>query len=114
MIARELLEEGALIAFCTDLTHGVLRLINADLVCVEAPPQLADILMELRVANGNSYRGLPDAISIFPDGKIVLREAKRAKKDRLNVNQHSFARAARSILGSRLDLAVVEWGYESV
>jgi hypothetical protein len=59
------------------------------------------------------FRGLPDAIGIFPDGRVALREAKLAKKDRLNKNQHAFARAARTILGARLDLAVVEWGYEA-
>lgn len=111
-IARELLREGAIEAVCTDLTLGRLRLIDCNLICVEATTAISEILQTLHAANGNRWAGLPDAIGIFPDGRIALREAKVAKKDRLNKPQHEFARAARGVLGVRLDLAVVEWGYE--
>jgi hypothetical protein len=113
MIARELKDEGAVVAVCTDLTMGRLRFVNTDLVCVEPTPPLPQLLDELRTANEGSLAGLPDAIAIFPDGRVALREAKVAKKDRLNSNQHAFACAARKVLGARLDLAVVEWGYKA-
>jgi hypothetical protein len=113
LIARELRDEGAVIAVCTDLTRGQLRFVNTDLICIEPTPPLSQILDELRAANGNSLRGLPDAMAIFPDGRVALREAKRAKRDRLNDNQHAFARAARKVFRDRLDLAVVEWAYET-
>jgi hypothetical protein len=113
MIARELEDEGAVAAVCTDLTMGRLRFVNTNLICIEPKPPLSQLLDELRAANGGSLAGLPDAIGIFPDGRIALREAKVAKKDRLNENQHVFARTARKALGARLDLAVVEWGYEA-
>jgi len=112
MIARELREQGASIAVCTDLTLGELRLLDSDLVCIEPPPILAEMFAALRAANGDRWRGLPDAVAVFPDGRIAFREAKVAKKDRLNPPQHEFARAARRLLGDRLDLAAVEWGYD--
>jgi hypothetical protein len=113
MIARELEDEGAIIAVCTDGTMDRYRFVNTNLICVEPAPPLSEVLDELRTANGGSFRGLPDAVGIFPDGRVALREAKLAKKDRLNKNQHSFAIAARRVLGTRLDLAVVEWGYNA-
>jgi hypothetical protein len=112
LIARELRDQGATIAVCTDLTLGELRLLDADLVCIEPPPVLDELFAALRAANGGRWAGLPDAIAIFPDGRIVFREAKVAKKDRLNAPQHAFARIARRLLGDKLDLAAVEWGYE--
>jgi hypothetical protein len=112
MIARELEDDGAVIAVCTDLTMGRLHFVNTDLICIEPGPPLSQLLDDLRAANEGSLAGLPDAIAIFPDGRVALREAKVAKKDRLNQNQHTFARAARKALGTRLDLGVVEWGYE--
>jgi hypothetical protein len=113
MIARELEGEGAIVAFCTDGTMDRYRFVNTNLICVKPEPPLSQILEGLRTANRGSFRGLPDAIGIFPDGRVAMREAKVAKKDRLNRNQHAFARAAHKMLGERLDLAVVEWGYEA-
>lgn len=113
LIARELLSAGASVAVCTDLTLGVLRMINADLVVVDADPRLSPILEELYQANSCRWGGLPDAVALFPDGRVAMREAKVAKKDRLSPNQHAFARTARELLGEKLDLAVVEWGYET-
>jgi hypothetical protein len=112
LIARELRDDGAIIAVCTDLTMGRLRFVDPDLICVEPKPPLTELLAEVRAVNGGSLTRLPDAIAIFADGRVALREAKVAKKDRLNPTQHAFARAARRALGKRLDLAVVEWGYE--
>lgn len=112
LIARELRDEGASIAVCTDLTLGVLRLLDPDLVCIEPPGPLKELFAALRAANGGRWAGLPDAVAVFPDGRIVFREAKVAKKDRLNPPQHAFARIARALLGEKLDLTAVEWGYE--
>jgi hypothetical protein len=100
-------------ALCTDLTLGALRLISPDLILVDPEPPLAEILAELYTANGCRWSGLPDAIAVFPDGRVAMREAKVAHKDRLNPNQHSFAQVARHVIGAKLDLAVVEWGYET-
>ena len=53
---------------------------------------------------------MPDVIALFPDGRVAMREAKVRRKDRLSKTQHPFARVARTLLGDRLDLAVIEWG----
>lgn len=112
LIARELRDQGATIAACTDLTLGELRLIDPDLFCIEPPTPLAELLASLRAANEGRWAGLPDAVAIFANGRVAFREAKVAKKDRLNPPQHAFARVARRLLGQKLDLAAVEWGYE--
>lgn len=111
LIARELRDEGSTIAVCTDLTLGKLRLLDPDLICIEPPPILDELLATLRDANGGRWAGLPDAIAIFPGGRVVFREAKVARKDRLSSPQHAFARVARQVLGTKADFAVVEWGY---
>ncbi len=113
MIARELRAEGAIVAVCTDMTSGRLTLVSTDLICVEASSPLSELLALLRAANKGSLSGLPDAVAIFPDGRVVMREAKVAKKDQLSKTQHAFAQVARQLLGDKLDLAVVEWGYEA-
>jgi hypothetical protein len=112
LIARELRDEGAIVAVMTDLTMGRLVLVDPDLFCVAPSPPLSDLLETLRIANAGVWAGLPDAIALFSDGRVAMREAKVAKKDRLNKPQQAFAQAARSVLGEKLDLAVVEWGYE--
>lgn len=114
MISRELREQGAICAVCTDVTFGRLTLVDPELICIEASSPLSDLLESLRLANNGSLGGLPDAVAIFPDGRVAMREAKVAKKgDRLNKAQHAFAPVARQLLGEKLDLAVVEWGYEA-
>ena len=113
LIARELHLQGASIAVCTDLTLGELRLLDPDLKVIEPPTVLEQLLTALRALNGGRWAGLPDAVAVFPHDRIVFREAKVAKKDRLNPAQHAFARIARQLLGEKLDLAVVEWGYEA-
>jgi hypothetical protein len=112
LIARELCQEGATIAVCTDLTLGELRLLDPDLRCIEPPAALEELFAALRATNGGRWAGLPDAVAIFPDGRVAFREAKVAKKDRLNPPQHAFARMALQLFGDKLDLAAVEWGYE--
>jgi hypothetical protein len=79
MIARELRDEGAVIAVCTDLTRGP-RFINTDLICIEPEPPLSELLEKLRAANGNNLRGLPDAVAIFPDGPRSASGSEASKK----------------------------------
>jgi hypothetical protein len=66
--------------------------------------------MDIRAANGNKWAGLPDALAIFPDGRIVMREGKLVGKDKVSDTQHAFARAACSLFASRVDFGVIEWG----
>ncbi|MCY4007304.1 MAG: hypothetical protein OXE84_10875 [Rhodobacteraceae bacterium] len=56
-----------------------------------------------------SFRGVPDVIAIFPDGRIAAREIKRAGKGDVKPNQHEVADTLRDLFGWKLDLAVVEW-----
>lgn len=107
VIARELIASGAQWAFSTEMWGGLV-LLNHDAVCIACSGEVQTILDELRHANGDSLSGLPDVIALKEEA-IVLREAKRAGKDRLQPQQHRFARSARRFLGDRLDLAVVEW-----
>lgn len=109
VIARELLAEGAVIALWTECWGAEPVFVSANLQCVELGGELGDILHQIRAANGR-WAGLPDVVALFPDGRVAMREAKVKSKDRLNKPQHAFARAARALLGARLDLAVVEWG----
>jgi hypothetical protein len=114
VIARELLTEGASSAVFTELWGGVV-LVGPDLVCVQAEGALQELLDALKSASGGSLGGLPDVIGLFPDGRVAMREAKNVTaKDRLSPNQHAFATVAQKLLGDRLDLAVVEWGYPKV
>ena len=110
MIVRELLQEGAMTAVFTECWGRGCVFMGGDLVCVEKSGELGDLLDQLRIANGNRWRGLPDVIALFPDGRVAIREAKVSGKDRVSQTQHEFSKLARCVLGDRLDLAVVEWG----
>lgn len=112
MIARELITEGATTAVFTECWGRGCVLVGADLICRSKQGEMAILLDQVRQANGNRWAGLPDVIGLFADGRIVMREAKVAGKDRISQTQHKFARLARALFGQRLDLAVVEWGYE--
>jgi len=57
--------------------------------------------------------GLPDAIALFPAGRIAMREAKHVSpgyKDRLGSKQQELGRVAERLFGSKLDLGLVQWG----
>lgn len=112
LVARELLAEGAMVAYFTECFGGCVFM-SPDLVCVEPEGTFAEILAELKAANGNKWAGLPDAIAYFPDGTVAMRDAKVEGRDRLSATQHDFARTAQRVLGSRLKLGVVEWGRET-
>ena len=111
-IARELLAEGAVTALWTECWGRRPVFMSADLVAVEPTGELSEILQQLYAANGRRWGGLPDVVALFPDGRVVMREAKVKGKDRLSNTQHPFARVARALLGDRLDLAVIEWADE--
>ncbi len=111
-IARELMTEGAVIALWTECWGRRPVFMSPELIAVEPKGELADILRQLHAANGRRWGGLPDVVALFPDGRVVMREAKVRGKDRLSKTQHPFARAARALLGDRLELAVVEWADE--
>lgn len=110
-IARELKAEGALWAIWTDCFSAgrELSIVGPDLVCVEKTGDIGELLESLRAANGGSWRGTPDAMALFPDGRVAFRDAKRARNDSLQETQHNFARAAERVLGERAEFAVVEW-----
>jgi hypothetical protein len=44
--------------------------------------------------------------------RVFLRDVKHARKDRVTETQHRFARSAKRLLGTRLDLAIVEFQCE--
>jgi hypothetical protein len=123
LAARELLAEGASLAVWTDCWSGRAVFMSADLVCVaastgnllETPPEIGDnelweILQKIKAAMANRWSGLPDAIALFSDGRIVMRDMKVAGKDKLQETQHAFARIARNLFPGRIEFGVVEWG----
>ena len=111
MIARELMAEGAETAVWTECYGGTgLVLMSPDLVCVELTGELSRILNAIKEATGKRWAGVPDAIGLFADGRIAMRDAKVAGKDRVSETQHAFARAARKLFGDKIEFAAVEWG----
>jgi hypothetical protein len=48
-------------------------------------------------------------IALGRDGRVFLRDVKHARKDRVTKTQHRFAQSAKRLLGTRLDLAIVEF-----
>jgi hypothetical protein len=110
-IAREAVALGATWAYTTEMWAGRVVLLGPDLVCAASDGEVGRLLDELKAANDDGLAGLPDVIGGRPDGTVVMREARNlGSRDRLGPKQHEFARAARRVLGDRLDLAVVEWG----
>lgn len=108
LAARELLAEGASLAVWTDLWGHQAVFMSPDLVCVKVEGELWDVLQEIKAALGK-WSGLPDAIALFPDGRIVMRDMK-AGRDKLQETQHAFARTARGLFPGRIEFGVVEWG----
>lgn len=110
MVAREMIAEGATIAVWTEC-YGARRIVimSPDLVCVDLAGELSEILHAIREATGKRWAGVPDAIALFPEGRIAMRDAKVVGKDRVSETQHTFARAARQLFGNRIEFAAVEW-----
>jgi hypothetical protein len=113
-IARELKIEAATWVVWTELWAGRRVLMGPDLMCVDEEEPIRELLEQLRIATGRRLLGgLPDVVACFPDGRIAMREAKHVAtkyKDRLGPKQHELAAVAQQLFGSRLDLAVIEWG----
>lgn len=107
-IAQELVAEGAEAAAFVEL-WGKCVLVNHELICIPEEGELGEVLAKIRADNHGKLGGLPDVIAVFPNGKIVFREAKRSGKDRIQSKQHKMAKLLRKIFGPRLDLGVVEW-----
>jgi hypothetical protein len=110
LAVRELVAEGASLAVWTDCWSGRAVFMSPELVCVQLTRELWEILQKIKVAMGNRWSGLPDAIAVFPDGRIVMRDMKFAGKDKLTKTQHAFARIARSLFPGRIEFGVIEWG----
>jgi len=88
MIARELEEMGAAWAAFTEMWAGRRVLVGPDLICLAEDGSIAVLLAELERLNAGSLGGLPDVVGQWPDGRIILREAKcRATKDSPKANQ---------------------------
>jgi hypothetical protein len=68
-----------------------------------------EVLHQIQDLNGGTLAGIPDVIALGRDGHVFLRDVKRAGKDRVAETQHRFARSAKRLLGTRLDLAIVEF-----
>jgi hypothetical protein len=119
LAARELLAEGASLAVWTDTWSHSAVFMSPDLICVELTGELWDMLQKIKAATHNRWSGLPDAIAVFPDGRIVMREMKfvgrdkrthRLGRDKLTERQHAFARVIESLFPGRIEFGVIEWG----
>ena len=110
LAARELLAEGASLAVWTDCWSHHAVFMSADRVCIQPEGELWDVLQKIKAALGNRWSGLPDAIALFHDGRIVMRDMKVAGRDKLQETQHAFARIARKLFPGRIEFGVVEWG----
>jgi hypothetical protein len=107
-IAAELMAEGADWAYSSEVFGARLVLLDHTASCVGVPDAVSLVASPLRAAHGR-WGGFPDVVAA-KGSTVIMREAKLSGRDKLNANQHNFARLARCILGDRLDLAVVEWG----
>jgi hypothetical protein len=90
---------------------------SPDLICVELTGELRDMPQKIKVATHNGWSGLPDAIAVFPDGRIVMREMKfvrrdkrirRLGRDKFTDKQHAFAGVAESLFPGRIEFGVIE------
>lgn len=110
-VARELVEEGALIAGFTEMWAGTFVFVDHDLVCRPIEGRLANVIDRVRDANDGKLGGFPDAIGLFDSGRIAMREIKNIdSKDHLGAKQHALADLMRELFQEQLDLQVVEWG----
>ena len=124
MVARELKAAGASEAAFVELWRDdVVVVVDGRLVCVErrvggrvecaaSHVETENILSRVLEERDGSLGGFPDAIAVFPDGRIALREVKRAGKDKVQPNQNAMADILRELFGKRADLALVEWECE--
>jgi hypothetical protein len=115
MIATELINDGARVACFSELWGPRPVFVRHDLICIEPQRPLADFIFAMRSALQGRLAGLPDVLAVFSDGRLALREAKNIRAgDRLRKCQHDFARTARRLFGSNVELAVVGWDLQSL
>ena len=123
MVARELKAEGATEAALVELWQDaavvvdetlfcVGRLRDGSLVCAASHAETGKILSRILEKCDGRLGGFPDVIGVFPDGRIALREVKRAGKDKVQENQDAMADILRELFGHRAGLALVEWDLE--
>lgn len=74
-IARQLLAEGCTWAYFTEMC-GELVVVDPTLECRPLDGRPAELIAELREANGGRLGGLPDGIGEHRDGRVIMREAK--------------------------------------
>ena len=90
----------------------VSQLEDGKLVCADSHVETGKILTRFSAERG-SFKGFPDVIAVFPNGRIALREVKSVSgKDRLGPNQHDAANVLRTMFGQRAELVLVEWDFE--
>lgn len=112
--ARELLAAGAHTAYAIDLWGGGVCLMDAGMRGVAPTAEIRLLLQLFHHANGGSYGGFPDVAAFWADGTITLRELKLHRRDRLGDKQHRAADVLRTLIGPRLDLAVISWGQHRI
>jgi len=111
LIAREMIDDGAIFAVFTEMWASKFVMINHELNAVTAPEEVKSILVEIKKANDGKLSGFPDVFGLYDNGNIVFREAKYiGTKDTLKQNQHEFAKRVKEHFGDRVQFAVVEWG----
>lgn len=110
LVSQYLRFEGADEAVFVELWGGI-TIVNENLVCVDSKKSVAGTIIEkyIKQSEKPSAGGFPDVVAVFPDGRIVFREIKKKKSDRIQENQHSAADWLRRIHGSNADLAIIEW-----
>jgi hypothetical protein len=130
-MAAELIKRGADWAYDVENWGGTLTLRNKRAVCVaklwprwrdeslfdrQGSDDLAEFveiiepLLRLHslVRGFDGVGGVPDVVGAR--GTTVIMREMKCPPDKLNRNQHAFARVAQAMLGKRLDLAEVVWG----
>lgn len=110
-VAREMIGEGASLAGFTEMWAGTFVFVDHLLICRPIEGRLAEIIHRVRDANGGKLGGFPDAVGLFDDGRIAMREIKNVDaKDRLGAKQHALADLMYDLFQEQLDLRVVQWG----
>jgi len=124
-MAAELIREGADWAYDVENWGGPLTLRDDSAECVarlkprwrdekmfdrQESPGLAEFvaIVEPLLRRHRSVYGFPDVVGAR--GTTVIMREMKCPPDKLNRNQHAFARVAQAMLGERLDLAEVVWG----
>jgi hypothetical protein len=122
MVARELKADGASEAAMVELWGGAVvvderpvcvgRRVDGRIECASSHVETESILSRVLEECDGSLGGFPDVVAVYPDGRIALREVKRAGKDKVQANQDTMADILRELFGKKADLALVEWECE--